>query len=497
MSTARLRPRKPQFWQPLTWMAVAALVASCATAAGSGRGMSEEAEVAQGAQAATEVEAFIGFAGDEELNAYVTDLGNRLVQHSSRSHLDFEFHVVDMEEPNAFALPGGFIYVSRGLLAIMNREDELAAVLGHEIGHVAARHSVARQRAQKPWLPLQILAGIGGAAASVVSEELGSTVAGLGQVPASLALASYSRKQEEEADRLGQQYIAAEGWDPAALARSMDALTREQELHGGRDPNQRSFFDSHPTTPDRAREARAYAEALTRAPPSPIATDRSGFVTRLDGLVVGASARGGVFIDERFLHPELGFAMTFPQEWNHANAPAAVVAQAPDNSAVLALQVVAEGDDPTPAADAVAAEVPLRERSPLTRTNGMSRITGTARVESQAGELSLYFAWTAKDGLVYEVVGATPSPHWERHRQAFATTAESFRALSSEELAEIEEDRLRLVTARAGETVDEVAERSNSQWSIAKVSAANDMPMGEAVQPGVLVKVSKKEPYER
>lgn len=478
-------------------MALAGLLGSCATAAGSGRGMSEEAEVAQGAQAATEVEAYIGFAGNEDLNAYVTDLGNRLVQHSSRSHLDFAFHVVDMEEPNAFALPGGFIYVSRGLLAIMNSEDELAAVLGHEIGHVAARHSVARQRAQKPWLPLQILAGIGGAAASVVSEELGSTVAGLGQIPATLALASYSRKQEEEADRLGQQYIAAEGWDPAALARSMDALTREQELHGGRDPNQRSFFDSHPTTPDRAREARAYAQTLTRAPPTPIAADRSSFVTRLDGLVVGTSARGGVFIDERFLHPRLGFAMTFPQEWNHANAPTAVVAEAPDKSAILALQLVAEGDDPTPAADAVAAEIPLQDRSPLTRSDEMSTITGIARVESQNGELFLYFAWIAKDGLVYEVLGATPSQLWERHRQSFADTADSFRALSNEELAEIEEDRLRLVAAAANETLDDVAVRSNSQWSIKKVSAANDMPIGETVEAGELVKVSKKEPYER
>jgi predicted Zn-dependent protease len=215
--------------------------------------MSEEDEIKLGAEYAEQVEQYMGFSGGAELNAYVDRIGQRLVKHSSRSHLKHEFHVVDMKEPNAFALPGGYIYVSRGLLAIMNSEDELAAVLGHEIGHVAGRHSAKQQTKSRGWIPLQILAGIGGAAASVVSPGLGGAVASMGQLPASLVLASYSRKQEKEADRFGQQYAAAEGWDPAALSDTMDALTREQELAGGRDPSRMSFFDSHPTTPERAR----------------------------------------------------------------------------------------------------------------------------------------------------------------------------------------------------------------------------------------------------
>ena len=458
--------------------------------------MSEEEEIAQGAEAAEQVEEYIGFSGDERLNAYVAEIGQRLIQHSGRSHLSYEFHVVDMEEPNAFALPGGYIYISRGLLALMNSEDELAAVLGHEVGHVAARHSVERQSAQKPWIPLQILAGIGGAAASVVSPELGGAVAGIGQLPATLVLASYSRKQEEEADRLGQEYVAAEGWDPAALASSMDALTREQELHGGRDPSQRSFFDTHPTTPDRARDARAYAETLEQAPPDRIAPNRAAFVTRLDGLVVGESVRAGVFIDERFLHPELGFAITFPKDWKHANAPMAVVAEAPDQSAILALQVVVEGDDPAVAADAFAAEIELLDRSPPKKINGLSAITGVARVYSRGQEILVSLAWIAKGGLVYEVLGAAPSSRWDRHRATFNATSESFRKLSQKELADIHEDRLRLVAARANETLGDVAKRSGSVWSVAKMSVANDVPSNEALRTDELIKVSKKERYE-
>ena len=135
--------------------------------------MSEEDEIKLGAEAAQQVEQYMGLSGSAELNAYVDRIGQRLVKHSSRSHLVHEFHVVDMKEPNAFALPGGHIYVSRGLLAIMNSEDELAAVLGHEIGHVAGHHSAKQQTKSRGWIPLQILAGIGGAAASVVSPGLG------------------------------------------------------------------------------------------------------------------------------------------------------------------------------------------------------------------------------------------------------------------------------------------------------------------------------------
>jgi predicted Zn-dependent protease len=222
-----LRKRAATF----AWVAMTIELVACAANPGTGRSrrvMSEDAEIEQGREAAQQVGQYMGFSGSAELNAYVTRIGERLVTHSSRSHLECEFHVVDMKEPNAFALPGGFIYVSRGLLALMNSEDELATVLGHEIGHVAARHSVQRQAKSRPWIPLQILTGIGGAAASVVSPEIGAAVAGAGQLPAALVLAKYSRTQEQEADRLGQQYAAAEGWDPAALASSMDALTREQ-----------------------------------------------------------------------------------------------------------------------------------------------------------------------------------------------------------------------------------------------------------------------------
>lgn len=482
----------------LLWLTLTFGLVACAADPGARRTrrvMSEEDEIKLGAEAAQQVEQYMGFSGSAELNAYVDRIGQRLVKHSSRSHVVHEFHVVDMAEPNAFALPGGHIYVSRGILAIMNSEDELAAVLGHEIGHVAGRHSAKQQTKSRGWIPLQILAGIGGAAASVVSPDLGSAVAGMGQLPASLVLASYSRKQEKEADRLGQQYAAAEGWDPAALSATMDALTREQELAGGRDPNQLSFFDSHPTTPERAREGREYASTLTAAPAARIAVDRNAFVHRLDGLVVGGAARAGVFLDQRFVHPEMDFALTFPESWKYENTPTAVVAYPESESAIVGLQVLGEGDDPAAVADEIATQTELLDRSAVKKINGLPAVTANTRVVQDGQELALSLAWIAKDGLIYQVLGATTSAKWPEYRPTFEATAATFRRPSESELGAVRENRLRLVAANKGETVGALAKRAQSQWSVAKVAAANAMKANDKLAGGEAIKISKREPY--
>ena len=480
------------------WVAITLGLVACAADPGARRTrrvMSEEDEIKLGAEAAQEVEQYMGFSGSAELNAYVDRIGQRLVKHSSRSQIVHEFHVVDMAEPNAFALPGGHIYVSRGLLAIMNSEDELAAVLGHEIGHVAGRHSAKQQTKSRGWIPLQILAGIGGAAASIVSPDLGSAVAGMGQLSATLVLASYSRKQEKEADRLGQQYAAAEGWDPAALSATMDALTREQELAGGRDPNRLSFFDTHPTTPDRAREGREYASTLSVAPADRIAVNRTAFVNRLDGLVVGAAAKAGVFLDHRFVHPDLYFAVTFPKNWKYENSPTAVVAYPQSESAMLGLQVLAEGDDPAAVADEIGAQAELLDRSEVKKINGLPVVTANTRVVQDGQELALSLTWIAKDGLIYQVLGATPSARWAEFRSTFEATAATFRRPSESELDEVRENRLRLVAANRGETLSAVAKRAKSQWSVERVAAANAMDATEKLRGGEAIKVSKREPY--
>jgi len=167
--------------------------------------ISAEEERELGAQEAKNVEKTMGLVVDPEIVAYVKTLGSRLAEQSPRQDVHYTFQIVDMEAPNAFALPGGYVYVSRGLLVLVNSEDELAGVMGHEIGHVAGRHAVQRITRVAATSPLRIATGIAGAAVSIVTPRVGTAIADVGQVATALVIAPYSRDQEREADRVGQE----------------------------------------------------------------------------------------------------------------------------------------------------------------------------------------------------------------------------------------------------------------------------------------------------
>ena len=191
--------------------------------------VSQEQEEQLGREEARKVAQTIGLVDDAAFTRYFDAVGQRLAAQSPRHGITYTFAVVDSPEPNAFALPGGYVYVTRGLLTLLNSEDELACVVGHEIGHVAPRHSVQKiTRAA----PLGLITGIASGVTGLVSPLLGQVVGGIGGLANSLVLAPYSRDQEREADRLGQAMAARAGWDPDAMSRMLRTLEREQELHG-------------------------------------------------------------------------------------------------------------------------------------------------------------------------------------------------------------------------------------------------------------------------
>jgi predicted Zn-dependent protease len=454
----------------------------------------EQGEIEQGNEAAKIVEEQIGFVDDPALQAYVDALGQRLASQSPRAHLTHTFHVVQMKEPNAFALPGGHIYVSRGLLELANSEDELATVIGHEIGHVAARHSVSRQAASAPLAPVRILAGIGGAAASIVSPSIGRIVSGVGQLPGALALAAYSREQEREADRLGQQYAAAEGFDPEALASMMDALTRDEAL-AGNDPNRRSFLQSHPSSPERSSDAVAFAQALTVVPSQPPPLARPAFLQKLDGLPVGPAASEGVFIDGRFLHPDLGFGVTFPEGWETANTRNAVGAIQKDQLGQVVVEIVAEGTDPMEQALAFDREVRLAD-TPRRRTiSGLQAAQAECELGGRRDRLRVLVTWIAHRGRIYRVSGVAAERHFGPLEPRFAAVAQSFHPLTDAERAEIHQDRLRIASAREGEQLEALGARTHNQWSVERTAVTNGIEVGTGLAAGQLVKIAVAEPY--
>ncbi len=297
------------------------------------------------------------------LEPYVTAIAQRLVEHGVdlRRDVAYRVQVVDMPAPNAFALPGGYIYVSRGLLALLNSEDELASVIGHEIGHVSARHHLDHSLRQAPFVPVRLAAGIGAIATGIVSPQIGRVVGAVGSAPGSLYLASHSRGQEEEADLIGQRLVAAAGWDPAAMARVMDALSRDAAL-AGRDPDQHSFLDTHPTTPDRSRQTLERAGALKVAKIAPIALDTAHFYEHLDGLLVGDPGSNGTLVESEFLHADLDLRVAFPKDWRVDNGAESVVAIPEAGDALAALSIAGTGDDPKAVATRVIESASLQDR---------------------------------------------------------------------------------------------------------------------------------------
>jgi predicted Zn-dependent protease len=426
---------------------------------------------AVGREEAENVDAQLGLVDDPELLAYVEAVGQRIARHAPGFAFQYTFRIVDDEAPNAFALPGGPIYITRGAIALTNSEDELASVLAHEIAHVASRHAAARQHVVRG-VPafLQIL-----------------------QLP---YLAAYSRELEVTADRLGQELAAAAGYDPAGLVGFLDGLGALERitLGGARIPN---FLDTHPGTRLRASEAaqRAHALRWTRQPG--IAGDRQGHLRRLEGLVVGESAAQGIFDGTRFLHAVIGFTIRFPDRWETHNTPYAVGARAPARNGHVFLEHGGPGEDVATAAWewAVAMRrfgLTIDEIRPL-RLGGLpaQRVTGGALITGAPARFMVTFIpWR---GRTYRLVGVTTSAN--QHMPVFVSVARSFRPLTRDLLSGLEELRVRVVPAQAGESLSKLSARTGNRWPLAHTAVMNAKRGDEELAAGELLKIAVAVPY--
>jgi predicted Zn-dependent protease len=458
--------------------AVGALGASGCAALVSSR---DEREL--GRQEAEEVEQAFGLVRDPALVGYVQEIGHRLAAGSPRRDITWSFAIADDPEPNAFALPGGWVYVSRGLLALANREDELAGVLGHEIGHVEARHAVRRVTAAAPFA---LLFGVPAALLGVVSPALGDVVGGTGRLASQVVLAAYSREQEHEADRLGVALAARSGWDPGALAGMLRSLEREDALQG-RAAGRIAFLSTHPTTPERASNIAALAAGLRPAPVPPIAPGRAALLVRLDGMLVGDNPAHGLFVGSRFLAPEPDLALEMPASWATRVSPASAGAVSPAGDAVILVQPAGAGDDPVAAARADGLREPMVAR--LQRTTIAGLRVARLRADTRDGD-RLDVTWVAHRGRVLRVAGLTAIRRWDRYRAAFEQTAASLRPLRPAERERLVEVRLRLQPARAGDTVADVVARAGGAWDPARAAVANGVAADTRLEPGWPVKLA-------
>ncbi len=455
--------------------------------------MSPQQEAAQGAQAAPQVAEQMGLVTDPALNAYVSAIGNRLATVSPRQDVQYRFFVVDMPEANAFALPGGYIYVSRGLLELCNSEEELANVIGHEIGHVAARHSAQRQTRATGIGLLSVLGQV--LAGAYGGEGAAQTVGQIGQIAGAGLIASYGRDQEREADRVGQGMAAQTGWDPAGMTRFLNTLERDTTLQHGstRAP---SFLDSHPATPERVANTAELARSLPRAAASPIAVSRADFLARLQGVMLGPNPEEGVIDGSSFLHAGLDFQMRFPSEWKVQNGKSAVGAIKPDGSARIVLEGQGRGSDAAAAASAFLGQQPVQVADQGARRIGALRayrVVGSAN--SQGGTVGLDLTWIAHRGSIFRITGATSAANLQSYIPLFDRSARSFRPLTQAELNSFREHRLSVATARSGETIAALSQRTGNTWSVEKTAIANNLTIHDRLRAGQRLKISVARAY--
>ena len=467
-------------------LALAACVPGCVSGSSEARLQSVEEDKRLGEESATQVEEQIGVYASPKADAYLDAIGGRLVANLEDRRFSFRFSILDQVEPNAFAAPGGFIYFSRGILALAESEDELAGVMGHEISHVTHRHS-ARQMARSR-LPV-LLSLPGQVVGNVVNENLGALLNTPVNAVGGVVLASYSRDQEAESDASGTALAAKSGYDPAALAPILARLTREAEVLTGQ-KRKKGFLDSHPMTPDRVAHIDQLSSKLTVAASRPIAADRADFLGRLDGLLVGDNPDHGVFKGRRYLNPRHRIAMTFPERWETVVTPRAAGAVKPEGDGLLFIGLFRPGRDTESPKRAFAEKLAKQRMRPVEDVEvAWGEWKGhllTYVDRSGRRPMNIHMAWITLGAEVFQMVGVAP----EAGRADLRAAAESLSAMTDAEGASVKALTLRIATARAGETLEALSKRKGNAWTLPMLAVVNGRGETDRLEGGDLVKIA-------
>jgi predicted Zn-dependent protease len=434
---------------------VVIVASACATNPATGRRqlilMSESQEVQLGRQADGEIRQQMGVYDAPQLQQYVDRVGQRLARASKRPGLAWSFAIVDESAVNAFALPGGYVYLARGILPFLRDEAEMAAVLGHEIGHVDARHSAeAYSKAQ--------LAG-GSLALGGVLWPRGQAVVNAASVGLGLAFLKFGRDAELESDRLGVGYTAAAGWQPAAMQGLLNTLARLDEAQGSRRgvPN---WALTHPPAADRVTKVQ---EAVAAAGKASTTTNREEFERAIDGVVFGDSREKGIVRGSDFLHPILRFALRLPDGWEITNSDEQLTAQPKDGAGVaFVLQLVqSASENLARAADASMTESGFRQTNgSATTINGLQAYAGTFEGTASGQRViarAAFIRHGERQAQLYRLVGLAVANQFDSVESVFSRVIGSFRPLSQQEADRIQPSRMRFHVVRAGETWESIA----------------------------------------
>ncbi len=443
-------------------------------------------EVQIGKESDPAVRAEYGAYSDSALQRYVDGVGQRLAAASHRPDLDWHFLVLDSPVVNAFALPGGYIYITRGILAHLNSEAQLAGVLGHEIGHVTARHGAQQVTRQQ-------LAGGGLLLASVLVSGF-QRYGDLAQQGLGLLFLKYGRDDENQADELGVGYATRAGFDPREIPATYSMLRRISERGGQRLP---TFLSTHPDPGDRERRTRALAEQAVQGAGGTLAVGEADYKQRIEGMVWGDDPREGYFVEQRFYQPELKLQVDFPTGWRTQNERSRVVAVAPDEQGVVQLGV-AQAEESTSPGQHVAA---LRGQGRIVdavggteQVGGMDAWVGTVIAPRSDGtRMELLAAFIRyPQGPLYELLGRDATPQ-RGHTAAILAAMRSFDRLTDAPHLDVRPARVDVVAVAQAAPLGEVLAGLGALAADAGQTAVlNNLAEGEPVQKGYRLKVARR-----
>lgn len=483
--------RKPRAWRVwLGWPALLAVLAGCTQVPNAPRQVSlpiprtierDAPPTAAVRENARILGSYGGIYENPRLQAEIEQTVAKLVAASERPDLKYQVTMLNSPAINAFALPNGNLYISRGLIALATDKAELASVLAHEMGHVIARHAAIREeQARQNALVSQ-----------VVSEVLSDPNMGaLALAKSKLTLASFSRAQEFEADGIGVGISSRAGFDSFGAARFLTAMQRNADLKNGRktdnnvDPQVVDFMSSHPATPERVKNALANARQV--GGPGNGTRDRDAYLAAIDGMVYGEDPSEGFARGRRFLHPKLGFTFVAPDRFSLDNTAQAVLGLKDGGDEALRLDVVS---------------VPAEQRlSDYLKSGWIDNVdpasaeeftvngfhAATAAAKGERWSFRLFAVRFGSD--VYRFIFAARSLTAENDR-AFRESVSTFRRMSLKESAGVKPLHIRVVAVKPGDTIDSLADRMASDHKLARFLLLNGISAGDKLKPGEKVKL--------
>ena len=456
-------------------------------------GYTWQQETELGKEASKQVAALFGVYRDPKLERYVNEVGNRVLatSHLRRPGAEEQFQktpvtftVLDSPIINAMALPGGYIYVTRGMLSHLNNEDELASVLGHEIGHVSARHA-ARQAWQQQLGQGLLLGG------AILGQGLGlpaQEILNVGGMAAQLLFLRYSREDELESDQLSVEYASLAGYDPAEVISFFQTLNRIQEKEGQGMPN---FLSTHPNPGDRVQRIKELTDRRRVERPPQSTADR--YLNAIEGLVIGEDPRQGFVEGNVFYHPDLRFRFPVTRGFKVVNQPTQVVMVESQNRAILGFTSTPEKTVESAAAK-FTNQPGLRviQRTP-TRSNGLPAMLVIGEGQMEIGQMvRLMVYYVEYRGAVYQFLGYSAPQAFSMFQREFMQTMQGFAELQDSRVVNKEPVRLGLErTMRAARFQDLIAKNLPTPFTPEDLAIMNQVQLNEEIRPGTTIKVPR------